>query len=163
MKLFPPPLTAKAKIVLAKARARDATIAAAESCTGGLLAGCLTEIPGSSDVFTRGFVTYANAAKVEMLGVAPALIDAHGAVSEAVARAMAEGGLNRSAAAFCMAITGVAGPSGGGEKPVGLVHFALAMPGLTTHETRRFGDIGRTTVRLASVETALDMLLAAMD
>lgn len=136
-------------------------LATAESCTGGLVAGCLTEIAGSSDVVERGFVTYSNEAKSELLGVPPAVIAEHGAVSEPVARAMAEGAIARSAAQIAVAITGVAGPGGGTkEKPVGLVHFATAAgDGETVHAVARF-DGDRSAVRLASVAQALDMLLA---
>jgi nicotinamide-nucleotide amidase len=160
MSLFSPPLLAKASRVLTRAHQRGLTISTAESCTGGLLVGCLTDIPGSSAVIDRAFITYSNLAKQELLGVASDVLDAHGAVSEEVARAMAQGGLRRSGAALSVAITGIAGPSGGSlEKPVGLVHFALAHANGTRHQAQRFGDIGRTEVRLKSVETALDMLL----
>ncbi len=142
-------------------------IATAESCTGGLVAGLLTEISGSSAVVDRGFVTYSNAAKTDLLGVSPDLLapGGPGAVSEPVARAMAEGALNRSLADLAIAITGVAGPTGGtAEKPVGLVHFALAERDKpTVHHERHFGDIGRSEVRLASVREALQILRRAMD
>ena len=135
-------------------------VAAAESCTGGLVSAALTSVAGSSAVVERGFVTYSNAAKSELLGVSAAVLDRHGAVSEAVARAMAEGALARSAAQVSVAVTGVAGPGGGSaDKPVGLVHFAAAGPGGLIHAERRFGDIGREAVRLASVRMALDLLL----
>ncbi len=146
--------------VLAAARAKGLKIATAESCTGGLVAGLLTEIPGSSDVFERGFVTYSNEAKEQMLGVPATLIRQHGAVSQAVARAMAEGAIRQSAAQLAVAVTGIAGPGGGSdEKPVGLVHIAAARAGeATLHRECRFGDIGRTEVRLATVDAALEML-----
>jgi len=136
------------------------TIATAESCTGGLVAGLLTEIAGSSDVVERGFVTYSNEAKIEMLGVPEATLIAHGAVSEATARAMAEGALAHSRAAFAVSITGIAGPGGGtAEKPVGLVHFACAATGRpTVHAERRFGSLDRAGVRYAAVVQALAML-----
>jgi nicotinamide-nucleotide amidase len=139
---------------------RGLTLATAESCTGGLVAGALTEIPGSSAVVERGFVTYSNAAKHELLGVPTALIDSAGAVSEEVAKAMVAGALAHSPALLAVAITGVAGPSGGSvEKPVGLVHFAAARRGeATVHSARRFGDQGRAAIRLASVVVALEML-----
>jgi nicotinamide-nucleotide amidase len=139
-------------------------IATAESCTGGLVAGLLTEIPGSSAVVERGFVTYSNAAKTELLGVPSGLIESVGAVSEAVARAMAEGALARSQADVTVAITGIAGPGGGsGAKPVGLVHFALARrDGETLHRERRYGDIGRSAIRSLSVEEALSLLEEAV-
>lgn len=160
MSLFAPPLLEKAGRVLTRAQERSLKICTAESCTGGLVAGCLTEIAGSSAVVDRAFITYSNRAKEEVLGVAANLIAAHGAVSEEVARAMAEGALHRSGAALAVSITGIAGPGGGSlEKPVGLVHFALAHANGTLHHAQRFGDIGRTEVRLRSVETSLDMLL----
>lgn len=138
-------------------------VAAAESCTGGLVAAALTAVPGSSAVVERGFVTYSNEAKVELLGVAAADIEAHGAVSEPVARAMAEGALARSHADIAVSITGIAGPGGGSaEKPVGLVHFACARRGgPTDHVERRFGDVGRDAIRAASVIQALELLTAA--
>lgn len=157
--MFPPRLTALAATVLTEAKAKGLRIATAESCTGGLIAGLLTEVPGSSDVVERGFVTYSNEAKAEMLGVAMALIDAHGAVSEPVARAMAEGAVQHSQAQLAVAVTGVAGPGGGTDaKPVGLVHIAAA-GGSTLHEEHRFGDVGRDRVRLKTVEAALRLLL----
>ena len=154
------PLHPRARHLLEKARAKGATIATAESCTGGLVAGLLTEIAGSSDVVERGFVTYSNEAKMEMLGVPEATLIAHGAVSEATARAMADGALARSRAAFAISITGIAGPGGGtAEKPVGLVHFACAGTGRpTVHAERRFGSLDRAGVRYAAVVQALAML-----
>jgi nicotinamide-nucleotide amidase len=154
------PLLADATALLERCRRAGVTIATAESCTGGLIAGTLTEIAGSSDVVDRGFVTYSNAAKSEMLGVDPALIARHGAVSEPVARAMAEGALARSGTARAVAVTGVAGPGGGSaEKPVGLVHFAVASSGAPTrHRAECFGDRGRSQIRLATVAAALAML-----
>jgi len=135
-------------------------IATAESCTGGLVAAMLTEVAGSSAVVDRGFVTYSNAAKAELLGVPAALIDGDGAVSESVARAMAEGALQRSSADLAVAITGIAGPGGGtAEKPVGLVHFASARRGeAPRHARRTFQDLGRSAIRLAAVREALLML-----
>jgi nicotinamide-nucleotide amidase len=132
----------------------------AESCTGGLIAAILTEVPGSSDVVERGFVTYSNAAKTEMLGVPAALIEKHGAVSEEVARAMAEGALGASQADIAVSVTGVAGPGGGTEaKPVGLVHFGAARKGGDLlHREKRFGDLGRRGIRLASVAEAFSLL-----
>lgn len=158
------PLLPRAAVLLDRARAAGVTIATAESCTGGLIAGLLTEIAGSSDVVDRGFVTYSNGAKTDMLGVPAALIDAHGAVSEPVARAMAEGALARSGAGMAVAVTGIAGPGGGSaEKPVGLVHFAVARRGRpTAHAEHRFGDAGRAGVRAATVETALAMMADAL-
>jgi nicotinamide-nucleotide amidase len=139
-------------------------IATAESCTGGLVAGLLTEIAGSSAVVERGFVTYSNEAKSELLGVPPELIAACGAVSEPVARAMAEGALSHSRADVAVAITGIAGPGGATPtKPVGLVHFGLAVQGRpTVHLERRYGDLGRAQVRGRAVEDALALLEKAL-
>jgi nicotinamide-nucleotide amidase len=158
--MFSADLRAQAEALLAAARAKNLKIATAESCTGGLIAGLLTEIPGSSDVLDRGFVTYSNDAKEAMLGIPPALLRQHGAVSEAVARTMAEGAIRNSAAQVSVAVTGIAGPGGGtDEKPVGLVHIAAARAGeATLHRECRFGDIGRGAVRLASVVAALELL-----
>ena len=152
---------ALARAVLDAARGRRATIATAESCTGGLIAAALTDIAGSSDVFDRGFVTYSNSAKAELLQVPPALIDQNGAVSEAVARAMAEGALAASAATLAVSVTGIAGPGGGTpEKPVGLVWLATAVRGgPTLASKRRFGDLGRTAVRLEATRAGLRLLL----
>ena len=140
-------------------------VATAESCTGGLVAGALTEIAGSSAVVDRGFVTYSNAAKRTVLGVSPELLERFGAVSREVALAMVAGAIARSDADIAVAITGIAGPSGGSaEKPVGLVHFAATRRGQrATHVERRFGDVGRSAVRLASVAEALAMLKALAD
>jgi nicotinamide-nucleotide amidase len=158
--MFSSDLRARAEKLLAEARAKGLKIATAESCTGGLIAGLLTEIPGSSDAFERGFVTYSNEAKEELLGVPAALIRQHGAVSGQVARVMAEGAIRNSTAQLSVAVTGIAGPGGGSDdKPVGLVHIAAARAGeATLHRECRFGDIGRTEVRLKSVEVALEML-----
>jgi nicotinamide-nucleotide amidase len=158
--MFPSPLLRLAEVVLADAREKKLRIATAESCTGGLVAGLLTEIPGSSDVLERGFVVYSNRAKQDMLGVPGDLIADQGAVSEAVARAMAEGAVANSNAHIAVSITGVAGPGGGTKlKPVGLVHFAAAREGRSIlHEAHRFGDIGRTEIRVKSVEVALTLL-----
>jgi nicotinamide-nucleotide amidase len=145
---------------LSAARDKGELVAVAESCTAGLLAATLTAVPGCSDVFERGFVTYSNAAKSEMLGVPYWLIEKHGAVSEDVARAMAGGALTHSNASLAVAVTGIAGPDGGTpEKPVGLVHFAAGRPeGPMHHERVVFGDVGRAEVRRRSVERALSML-----
>jgi nicotinamide-nucleotide amidase len=152
-----------AEALLAAARASGATIATAESCTGGLVAGAITEVPGSSDVFDRGFVTYSNAAKVEMLGVAEATLDAHGAVSEEVAREMAEGALERSDASVAVSVTGIAGPGGSEFKPEGRVCFGLAARGRATETgTVEFGPVGRAEVRARSVGHALGLLLGAL-
>ncbi|HEY0290770.1 MAG TPA: CinA family protein [Hansschlegelia sp.] len=152
-----------AEEVLRLARGAGLTIVTAESCTGGLVAGALTEVPGSSAAVDRGFVTYSNAAKTAMLGVPEEMLDRYGAVSEQVARAMAEGALGASGAGLSVAITGVAGPDGGTEtKPVGLVHFAAARGARPTlHREQRFGDLGRSEVRRQSVLTALELLMEA--
>ncbi|HVV64904.1 MAG TPA: CinA family protein [Rhizomicrobium sp.] len=158
--LFPSPLLRLAETVLAESRIRKLRIAAAESCTGGLIGALLTEIPGSSEIFERGFIVYSNRAKQDMLGVPGDVIADQGAVSEAVARAMAEGAVQNSNAHMAVAVTGVAGPGGGtGLKPVGLVHIAAAREGRSIlHEAHRFGDVGRTRIRLQSVEAALELL-----
>ncbi len=159
---FDDALLTKAEALLQSCRERGWMIATAESCTGGLIAGLLTEIAGSSDVVDRGFVTYSNGAKQAMLGVPEDVLIAHGAVSEPVARAMAEGAIARSDAQLAVAVTGVAGPGGGSaEKPVGLVHFGLAVrDGQTRAEHHVFpGD--RQAVRLSTVEHALAMLSSA--
>jgi nicotinamide-nucleotide amidase len=149
--------------VLAAARARGLMIATAESCTGGLIAGALTEIPGSSDVVERGFVTYSNAAKMQMLGVDPVTLGQHGAVSEEVAREMAEGALQRSDAQITVAVTGIAGPGGSAHKPEGMVCFGLSQQGIAPQtETVQFGAIGRHQVRQDTVRHALKLLLAAL-
>jgi nicotinamide-nucleotide amidase len=153
-------LVDEAATLLDLLRARELKLATAESCTGGLIAAILTEVPGSSDVFERGFVTYSNEAKAEMLGVPAALIKEHGAVSEEVARAMAEGALRNSRTDIAVSVTGVAGPGGGSaEKPVGLVHLAAARRGREPiHREKRFGDLGRRGVRFASVVEAFAMM-----
>ncbi len=159
-----PALLERAAALIRSYKAHGWTIAAAESCTGGLVAALLTEVPGSSAVVERGFVTYSNQAKAEMLGVPEDLIAAHGAVSAPVARAMAEGALQSSKVDVAVAITGVAGPAGGtAAKPIGLVHFGMAMknrPAL--HQERRYGDLGRGTVRACAVEDALSLLEQAL-
>lgn len=139
---------------------RKLTIATAESCTGGLIAAMLTEVPGSSLVLDRGFVTYSNEAKTEMLGVDAGLIARVGAVSRDVAIAMVEGAIARSRADVAVSVTGIAGPDGGSaEKPVGLVHLAaLRRGGVPVHRECRFGDIGRQKVRLATVAVAIEMM-----
>jgi nicotinamide-nucleotide amidase len=153
-----------ARAVLDAARRRGWMIATAESCTGGLIFAQLTEIAGSSDVMDRGFVTYSNAAKHDMLGVPAKLIDQFGAVSEPVAQAMAEGALDRSGADVAISVTGVAGPGASEAKPEGMVCFALAMTGRPTRtETQQFGAIGRAKVRQNTVEHALKSLLIALN
>lgn len=162
--MFSSPLLRLAEVVLADARAQKLRIATAESCTGGLIGGLLTEIPGSSDVFDRGFIVYSNRAKSDMLNVPGDLIADMGAVSEAVSRAMAEGAVENSNAHMAVAVTGVAGPGGGTKmKPVGLVHIAAARERRSIiHEAHRFGDIGRTEIRLKTVEAALLLLQRLM-
>jgi nicotinamide-nucleotide amidase len=157
-----PDLIEAARSLLDLCRAAKLTIATAESCTGGLVAGALTEIPGSSDVVDRGFVTYSNSAKTETLGVSPDLLRAFGAVSRETAEAMARGALARSGADLVVAVTGIAGPGGAQPgKPVGLVHFAAASRGGARSEVvRQFGEIGRAQVRWQSVRQALAMLRA---
>lgn len=160
--MFSSDLLIRAEQLLAKARAGKLKIATAESCTGGLIAGLLTEIAGSSDVFERGFVTYSNQAKRELLGVPEDLLIRYGAVSQEVARAMAQGALAHSQADLAVAVTGIAGPGGGSaQKPVGLVHIAAARKGADlVHRECRFGDIGRGAVRIATLDVALEMLSA---
>ena len=154
----------EARRLLHVLRSKAMMIATAESCTGGLIAGLLTEIPGSSDVVERGFVTYSNLAKSECLGVHPELINQVGAVSEQVARAMAEGALIHSEADIAVSVTGVAGPGGGTPtKPVGLVHIAVAATGEETrHREYRFGDIERDRIRLETVAAAISQLADAL-
>ena len=158
--LFPLDLRERAAALLDVARAGGIKIATAESCTGGLIAALLTEIPGSSDVFDRGYVTYSNAAKTESLGVPANIIEQHGAVSREVAMAMADGAAAHAQTVIAISVTGIAGPDGGtAQKPVGLVHLAIHRKGrLTRHIECRFGDIGRTAVRMATVREALDLL-----
>ena len=162
--MFSKTLLTLSETVLALARTQNLKHVTAESCTGGLVGAVLTQIAGSSDVFERGFVTYSNQAKMQMLGVAGDILSTFGAVSEAAVRAMAEGALAHSPADVSVAITGVAGPGGGSaDKPVGLVHFAAARRGQATlAEEQRFGEISRDAVRIASVEVALKLLLRAM-
>jgi nicotinamide-nucleotide amidase len=158
--MFPDDIEALARRVVEAAVKRGIVVATAESCTGGLVAGALTAVAGSSAALDRGFVTYSNAAKTETLGVPADLIEAHGAVSEPVARAMAKGAVDHSAAVASVAVTGIAGPGGGSdEKPVGLVHFAASGPAGLIHDEHRFGDLGREAIRLESVRVALRMLL----
>ncbi|AFL52051.1 nicotinamide-nucleotide amidase [Sinorhizobium fredii] len=158
--MWPADIEAAARAVIADFTARGQKVATAESCTGGLIAAALTEIAGSSIVVDRGFVTYSNAAKIDMLGVKAATLAAHGAVSREIAAEMARGAVSRSGADLAVAVTGIAGPSGGSaEKPVGLVHLAAAgRQGSFIHREMRYGDIGRDAVRLATVRTALDLL-----
>jgi nicotinamide-nucleotide amidase len=151
-----------ARSLLDEARARGIRIAVAESCTGGLLAGEITRPAGASDVFDRGFVTYSNDAKVEILGVAVDTLAAHGAVSEPVAAEMAQGALARSRADIAVSVTGIAGPGGSEFKPEGRVCFGLATLDGTFAETVEFGALGRDEVREASVSHALHLLLVTV-
>ncbi|MGL4239468.1 MAG: CinA family protein, partial [Beijerinckiaceae bacterium] len=154
--MFSPALVTDAERTLAMLRAGRLMCATAESCTGGLIAALLTAVPGSSDVVERGFVTYSNRAKMEMLGVPEAVLAAHGAVSAETAEAMARGALAQSGAQVAVAVTGVAGPGGGSpEKPVGLVHLAAIGPGGLCLAERRFGMVGRDRVRELTVIEAL--------
>lgn len=155
----------KAFTLVVKAKDASLRLTSAESCTGGLVSVALTDVPGASEVFDRGFVTYSNEAKTDLLGVPAPLIAAHGAVSAEVARAMAEGALAHSLADIAVSVTGIAGPGGGSaEKPVGLVHFACARrDGGVVHVERRFGALPRAAIRAAAVEQALDLLIQAVD
>jgi nicotinamide-nucleotide amidase len=149
--------------VLQLARARGLRLATAESCTGGMISAALTSVAGSSDVFERGFVTYSNAAKQDMLGVLPQTLATHGAVSEAVARGMAEGALTHSLADLAVSVTGIAGPGGSEFKPEGRVCFGLACHGKPTEvATVDFGALGRDKVRLAARDHALALLVQAL-
>lgn len=149
--------------VMQRARQLGLHLTCAESCTGGLLAATLTELPGSSAVFDMGFVTYSNAAKTQLLGVRPETLADHGAVSPEVAAQMAEGARVRAKADLAVAITGIAGPGGSDHKPAGMVCFGLASPKGLHSETRLFGALGRANVRMASRDYALELLLSAMD
>ncbi|MGV1985368.1 CinA family protein [Agrobacterium sp. 22-221-1] len=162
MSLFPGDIEELARQIIADFTAHGFMVSTAESCTGGLIAGALTEIAGSSAVVDRGFVTYTNEAKMDMLGVGAETLANFGAVSRQTALQMAHGALFRSRADFAVAVTGIAGPGGGSpDKPVGLVHLAArARNGGSLHKEMRYGDIGRTEIRLATVRTALEMLIA---
>ncbi|HEV7307891.1 CinA family protein [Ensifer sp.] len=159
--MWPADIEVQAGQIIAAFAVKGFKVATAESCTGGLIAAALTEISGSSAVVDRGFVTYSNEAKVAMLGFETATLTTHGAVSRQTAIGMAQGAVRHSGADFAVAVTGIAGPSGGSvEKPVGLVHLAAAgRNGALLHREMRYGDIGRSNVRLATVRTALDMLM----
>ncbi|HEX9168145.1 MAG TPA: CinA family protein [Roseiarcus sp.] len=162
--MFPPDLLVRAAELIVRYRSSGLMVATAESCTGGLIAALLTEIPGSSNVVERGLVVYSNTAKEELLGVPASTLARYGAVSEETARAMAEGALRASRGDVAISVTGVAGPDGGtATKPVGLVHFACARRGPpTVMREERFGDIGRGAVRLAAVGVGLDLLEVAL-
>ncbi len=157
--MFPKELLSKAEALLKDYRRAGLTVATAESCTGGLIGGCLTEIAGASDVVERGFITYSNEAKTDVLGVPANLIKNHGAVSAEVVQAMAEGALAHSSADTAIAVTGIAGPGGGtAEKPVGLVFLGAARRGQTPMHEHHVFPGNRTAVRLATVDAALDLL-----
>jgi len=160
--LLEPDRQARAETLLRLARARAVRVTTAESCTGGLLAGAITAVPGASEVFDRGFVTYSDAAKREMLGVRAATLERWGAVSEPVAREMAAGALARADAELAVSVTGIAGPGGSASKPEGRVCFALAMHGRLRAHTCEFGARGRARVRAASVDHALEEMIAAL-
>ena len=161
--MLPDSTLTQAEALLAACRAKGVLLATAESCTGGLISAALTAIAGSSDVVDRGFVTYSNDAKNQMIGVPMPLIENHGAVSEEVARAMAEGALERSRAAIAVSVTGVAGPGGGSEeKPVGLVCFGLARTGAPVISDRRIFPGDRTAVRAATVLHAFALIRQAL-
>jgi nicotinamide-nucleotide amidase len=151
--------------IIVSAKAKAFTIVTAESCTGGLISAAITAVPGASAVLERGFVTYSNESKSEMLGVPPELIERRGAVSQEVALAMADGALKNSRADIAVAVTGIAGPDGGSEqKPVGLVHIAAAKRGgARLHEEHRFGDIGRNKVQAESTVAALTLIQKLLD
>ncbi len=162
--MFPLEIQTLARLLIDEARSKSLRVVAAESCTGGLVAGAICSISGASDIFERGFVTYTNRAKSEMLGVPGDLIADHGAVSEPVARMMAEGALRESNGHVAVAITGIAGPGGGTPmKPVGAVHFAVARANRSVvHRYERFDGETREAVQLAAVRTALEMLREAV-
>jgi nicotinamide-nucleotide amidase len=149
-----------ARLLIDEARERRLRIVTAESCTGGLVSAAITAVAGASDVFDRGLITYSNRAKQDLLGIAGDMLADYGAVSEPVARMMAEGALENSNAHVSVAITGVAGPGGGTEmKPVGLVHIATARSNQSVqHRVERFGDLGREEIQFAAVQMALEML-----
>ena len=162
--MFEPRLIALAGDVIRRCQDRGQPVTVAESCTGGLIAACLTEVPGASTVIDRTFVTYGNRAKHDLLGVSADLLKARGAVCEEVARAMAEGALSRAEAGFAVAVTGIAGPGGGSAtRPVGLVHMAAIRRGSQSHHRRHVFPGTRTEVRLASVEAALILLLESIN
>ena len=164
MNRFDPDLLAAADALINKARTAKVLLASAESCTGGMIGTVITEIAGSSDAYDGGFITYSNHLKSEVLGVSGEILDQFGAVSEPVARAMAEGALARSSAQLAVSVTGIAGPGGSEHKPAGLVHFGLAGDGMTTRaHVEHFGDIGRSEVRRLTTLRALALLDQGVD
>ena len=150
-----------ASALLIAAKGAGITLTTAESCTGGMVAAAVTDIAGSSAIFDRGFVTYSNAAKIDLLGVLPATLDAYGAVAEQVASEMANGAADRSGADLAVSITGIAGPGGSDHKPEGRVCFGVSFAGNTTTSTLEFGSLGRAAVRRAATDHAIALLLAA--
>jgi len=163
MSILPSPISELAQHVIRAAKEQGIIIATAESCTGGLIGGALTDISGSSAVFDRGFITYTNKAKMQVLGVKADTLRAVGAVDEKTAREMACGAVAKSAASLSVAVTGIAGPGGSDHKPAGRVHLATAnRSGDINHRQMDYGDIGRDQTRLATIVTALEMLLEAM-
>jgi nicotinamide-nucleotide amidase len=158
--MFPIEIQTLARLLVDECRERRLRVVAAESCTGGLVSSAITAVSGASDIFDRGLITYSNRAKQELLGVSGDMLADYGAVSEPVARMMAEGALENSNAHISVAITGVAGPTGGTElKPIGLVHLATARANQSVmHRVERFGDIGREEIQLGAVRMALEML-----
>jgi nicotinamide-nucleotide amidase len=158
--MFPLEIDTLARLLVDECRERRLRLVTAESCTGGLVSAAITSVPGASEVFERGLIVYSNRAKQELLGVPGDLIADYGAVSEPVARMMAEGALEQSNAHVSVAITGVAGPGGGTElKPVGLVHFATARTNQSVmHRVERFGDLGRTEIQMSAAQLALELL-----
>jgi nicotinamide-nucleotide amidase len=163
--MLDPTLVGQAESLLSRMRSAGLKLVTIESCTGGLIAALLTEVAGSSDVFERGFVTYSNDAKAETLGVPRAILRKEGAVSSATVRAMVTGGLAHAHADVAVAVTGIAGPGGGGpDKPVGLVYLAAARQDREPIVLeRRYGDLGRSAVRRATVEDALRLIALALN
>ena len=161
VEMYPEILIIMAEDLIAVCREKKIKLALAESCTGGLVAGCITSVSGSSDIFDRGFVTYSNQAKIEMLGVSESTLEKFGAVSEETAIAMAEGAIKKSGGELALSITGIAGPGGGSEeKPVGLVHIAVARKNTTTRSERHIFKGNRNRVRVQAVESGLKLLNA---
>ena len=159
--MYPEILIIMAEDLIAVCREKKIKLALAESCTGGLVAGCITSVSGSSDIFDRGFVTYSNQAKIEMLGVSENTLEKFGAVSDETAIAMAEGAIKKSGGELALSITGIAGPGGGSEeKPVGLVHIAVARKNTTTRSERHIFKGNRDRVRIQAVESGLKLLNA---
>lgn len=163
--MFPNDIEDAARRIIQTASARQLWITTAESCTGGLVGAALTAIAGSSAVYDRGFITYSNAAKTDLLGVPTDLLATDGAVSEATARAMAQGALRAAGAQIAVAVTGIAGPGGGSDdKPVGLVHFGLATAGGdVAHRQAQFGNLGRQAVRMSALRMALNLIELGFD